>query len=80
LGIRPTYDGLKIEPVIPANWDAFEAQRIYRGVRYEIKASRQGPGNQVRLEVDGHSIKGITIPIPPADTQVVSVKVMIGEP
>ena len=25
LGIRPTFDGLKIDPAIPADWDGFTA-------------------------------------------------------
>jgi len=79
LGIRPTFDGLQVEPVIPAAWNAFEAARTYRGVRYEIKISRQGPGNQVQLEVDGKPVKGTCIPIPPAGTSEVQVTARIGE-
>ncbi len=79
LGIRPTFDGLQINPVIPAAWDTFDAVRTYRGVRYEIKISRQGPGNQVQLEVDGKAVKGICIPVPPAGTSVVQVTARIGE-
>lgn len=79
LGIRPTFDGLRVAPVIPADWDAFEAVRTYRGVRYKITISRQGPGNQVQLEVDGKSIQGTCIPIPPAGTSEVQVTARIGE-
>jgi cellobiose phosphorylase len=73
LGIRPTYEGLCIEPVIPSTWNGFEAVRIYRGVRYEILVERQGNGNEVELEVDGKAIEGTTIPIPPAGTQKVNI-------
>jgi cellobiose phosphorylase len=79
LGIRPTYDGLQIAPVIPETWNKFEAVRVFRGVQYEIVISRQGPGNQVRLEVDGKSIKGNHIPIPNLGTEVVHVKALIGQ-
>ncbi len=44
LGIRPTYDGLQIAPVIPANWDGFEAERHFRGVRYAIQVNSQRSG------------------------------------
>ncbi len=44
LGIRPTYDGLQIAPDIPPEWSGFEAVRIYRGVRYEIKVERSWTG------------------------------------
>ena len=48
-----TFDGLEVSPVIPSGWDGFEATRIFRGVRYEIRVKRKGSGNDVRLEVDG---------------------------
>ncbi len=53
LGIRPTLDGLKIAPVIPADWAGFSATRLYRGIKYQIQVMRKGPGNQVSLFVDG---------------------------
>jgi cellobiose phosphorylase len=79
LGIRPTFDGLQVEPVIPADWDEFEAVRYYRDVRYEISISRQGPGNQVRLAVDGEPVNGTMIPIPLSGVNVVKVAAQIGE-
>jgi cellobiose phosphorylase len=79
LGIRPTFDGLKVEPVIPADWDEFDAVRNYRDVRYEINISRQGPGNQVKLEVEGQAIEGTEIPAPPPGTIKVQVTAFIGE-
>ena len=42
LGIRPTFDGLCVSPVMPSTWDGFEVVRRYRGVRYEIKVERRG--------------------------------------
>jgi cellobiose phosphorylase len=64
LGIRPTFDGLKVAPVIPSAWDGFEAVRSYRGVRYKIKVERRGPGNNVQLEVDGNLVSGTVVPLP----------------
>ena len=78
LGIRPTYDGLQVMPVIPASWSGFEAKRSFRGVRYVIRVERKGPGNEVRLEVDGKSINGTVIPLPVEGTQAVQVVVQIG--
>jgi cellobiose phosphorylase len=77
LGIRPTFDGLEVAPVIPPTWKGFDAVRRYRGARYVIQAVRYGPGNEVELEVDGRSIQGTTIPIPPAGTQEVRVVVRL---
>jgi cellobiose phosphorylase len=79
LGIRPTYDGLMIKPVIPADWDAYKIVRYFRDVRYEVAISRQGPGNKVQLEVDSKAIRGTCIPIPPEGTNEVQVIAYIGE-
>ncbi len=77
LGIRPDYDGLMIDPVIPSSWSGFKAERLYRGVRYDITVERVGPGNTVSLEVDGHAITGNLIPTPGEGTGRVSVLVRI---
>jgi cellobiose phosphorylase len=37
LGIQPEYDGLKIDPCIPKNWEGFEVTRKFRGAIYKIK-------------------------------------------
>jgi cellobiose phosphorylase len=73
LGIRPSYSGLEIHPVLPSSWKGFDAVRIYRGVRYEIHVERKGTGNKVQHEVDGRSLEGMTIPLPPAGIKEVHV-------
>jgi cellobiose phosphorylase len=74
LGIRTSYEGLRISPVIPKSWRGFKATRTFRGVTYHITVERAGEGNHVSLEVDGMPIKGDTVP-PPADgRKEVSVK------
>lgn len=79
LGIRPTYEGLKIAPVIPSAWEGFRAVRRFRGVRYEIQVRRRGTGNEVWLEVDGKSIAGNVIPFPAEDIQTVQVIAWVGQ-
>jgi cellobiose phosphorylase len=66
LGIRTSYDGLQISPVIPKSWRGFKATRIFRGVTYHLSIERAGEGNHVTIEVDGAPITGDTVP-PPAD-------------
>jgi cellobiose phosphorylase len=73
LGIRPTYEGLSIQPVIPAEWKGFDAIRIFRGVLYSIQVERHGHGNAVELEVDGKTIEGSVVPIPVKGTERVNV-------
>jgi len=77
LGIRPTYEGLEIAPVIPVNWDGFKATRVFRGVTYKIIVKRAGAGNAVTLAVDGVPVAGGVVPLPAAGTEVVAVEVTL---
>lgn len=36
LGIRPEYEGLRVDPCIPEDWDGFSVRRRFRGATYEI--------------------------------------------
>jgi len=78
LGIRPDYDGLHIAPVIPQAWSGFEAERLFRGVKYTIHVERRGPGNDIHLSVDGRAIEATVVPFPPAGTKEVRVDAYIG--
>jgi cellobiose phosphorylase len=77
LGIRPTYNGLKIIPTIPEAWPGFSAQRNFRGVNYFIKVARIGQGNEISLSVNGHALDGTTIPLPAEGIQQVNVQATI---
>ena len=65
LGIKPDYDGLKIDPCIPAAWDGYEIKRTYRGARYNIKITNpQHRCKGVRsVTVDGSKIEGNVLPV-----------------
>jgi cellobiose phosphorylase len=78
LGIRPTYQGLKVAPVIPEDWTGFKVSRIYRKSIYSINVTRKGPGNAVSLIVDGNPIEGSILPIPTETTGKISVEVSLG--
>lgn len=75
LGIRPTYSGLEVAPVIPSNWDGFTAKRVFRGVTYNITVERKGAGNSIALAVDGHPIGGTVVPLPVDGIKEVAVHV-----
>jgi cellobiose phosphorylase len=77
LGLRPEYDGLRIAPVIPERWPGFQAKRKFRGVVYHITVRREGPGNRVKLTVDGHPVEGNVVAPPTGQTEV-SVEATIG--
>lgn len=78
LGIRPSYDGLEIAPVIPSSWEGFQAKRIFRGVTYHITVKRVGKGNRVSLKVNGNPIRGTIVPLPPQEVREVYVEVEVG--
>jgi cellobiose phosphorylase len=78
LGIRPDYDGLRIAPMIPESWPGFTAVRLFRGVVYRITVTRQGPGNEVVLKVDGQPVSGTIIPPPVSGRAEVEVEAIIG--
>jgi len=72
LGVRPTYDGLLIDPCIPSEWNGFKIARQFRGALYNIEV--QNPQHVERgvkhIEVDGKTIYGTTLPIIAEGTSV----------
>ncbi|MEN6357422.1 MAG: glycosyl hydrolase family 65 protein [Armatimonadota bacterium] len=64
LGVRPTYDGLIIDPCIPEAWDGFKVTRKFRGATYEIevKNPKHVQKGVERLEIDGRIIDGNILP------------------
>jgi len=79
LGIRPTFEGLKIAPCIPESWSGFKAKRVFRGVTYNIVVKRVGKGNKVSLKVDGKPAPGDVVPFQPSGVTSVNVEVDLGE-
>jgi cellobiose phosphorylase len=77
LGIRPSYDGLEIAPVIPASWSGFRATRKFKGTTFHIGVHRAGPGNHVSLVVDGIPICGNTVPLPDGAVTDLSVEATV---
>ena len=68
LGIRPEWDGLTVDPSIPAAWDGFSAVRVFRGATYHIivKNPEHVQKGVVKMRVDGAEAE--RIPLFPADT------------
>lgn len=65
LGIKPGYDGLRIDPCIPAEWEGYTVSRVYRGITYIIKVSNP---NHVQkgissILVDGNILEGSVLPL-----------------
>jgi len=78
LGVRTTFEGLEIAPVIPAGWPGFTATRIFRGVTYNIAIERRGPGNCITLTVDGVPVEGNLVPLPSDGRTEVSIQGTLG--
>lgn len=65
LGIKPDYDGLRVDPCIPAEWEEFTVERRFRKAIYRIKILNPDriECGEVELSIDGETIVGNTIPI-----------------
>ncbi len=65
LGVRPTFDGLLLDPCIPAEWDGFTVTRRFRGSTYRIEV--QNPDHVCRgirsITLDGSPIEGQVLPV-----------------
>ena len=64
LGIRPDYDGLRIDPCIPSAWDKFEVIRRFRGKMIRICVTNpDGVEKGVKQVVlNGKAIEGNLLP------------------
>lgn len=80
LGIKPEYDGLRVEPCIPSAWKDYKITRVFRGATYEISIRNpDGVQKGVRLvTVDGEAIEGNVLPVFPEGTSH-RVEVVMGE-
>jgi len=68
LGLRPSYEGLVIDPAIPAGWKGFSAERVFRGARYLVEvANPDGVERGVAsVLVDGRPVAGTVVAPRPA--------------
>jgi cellobiose phosphorylase len=78
LGIRAEFDGLRIDPVLPAGWPGFTATRRFRGATYEISVRNPAriSGRVGELTVDGTPVPGTLLP-PARPGAVVSVEAVV---
>ena len=65
LGIAADFDGLKIDPSIPHEWDGMKATRQFRGASYDITV--KNPNHVCKgvksMTVDGKPVDGNVIPV-----------------
>lgn len=72
LGVRPTFDGLQIDPCVPGTWKSFSMNRRFRNADYAITFHNPtGVSTGIKsIVVDGTPINGTIIPVQPAGTSV----------
>ncbi len=66
LGIRPDYDGLVIDPKLPAGVGAFTVRRHFRGATYIIHAV---PAGAYSLSLNGEPLSGRKVPVCPSGSE-----------
>lgn len=65
LGIQPDYDGLRIDPCIPADWKTYAVSRQFRGAIYNITIQNpDGVQKGVKsISIDGKELTSNVIPL-----------------
>jgi cellobiose phosphorylase len=65
LGIRPDFDGLLIDPCIPAGWKKFRVTRKFRGDTYSIEVTNPAGKSKgvTSIKVDGKPSQSNIIPV-----------------
>ncbi len=65
LGVRADYNGLIVDPCIPAEWNEFSVKRVFRGTTFNIAI--KNPSHVCKgvksMTVDGVAVNGNIIPV-----------------
>jgi len=79
LGIRPGFEGLEIDPVIPANWEGFKVTRVFRGATYHITVTNPKHicKGAEKVTVNGKQVEGGLIRVEEGVREV-NVEVVMG--
>jgi cellobiose phosphorylase len=80
LGVRAGYDGLVVDPCIPAVWDGFTITRRFRGAEYVIQVHNPEHVNKgvLRIDINGQAVEGNRVPLSPPGARV-EVEVRLGD-
>ncbi|WMJ85964.1 GH36-type glycosyl hydrolase domain-containing protein [Anaerocolumna sp. MB42-C2] len=65
LGIIPEYDGLMVNPAIPASWDGYQVTRHFRGdiLKITIKNPNHVSAGVAKMTVDGKEVSDNIVPV-----------------
>ncbi|HMA63763.1 MAG TPA: hypothetical protein VKO63_01150, partial [Chitinispirillaceae bacterium] len=65
LGVRADYNGLIVDPCIPAEWNEFSVKRVFRSTTFNIAI--KNPSHVCKgiksMTVDGVAVNGNIIPV-----------------
>ena len=80
LGVRPSLDGLVVDPCIPRAWQAVTVTRVFRGATYHVRVANPAGlcAGLGRLTVDGRAVNGNVVPVAPAGSEV-EVEAVLGQ-
>jgi cellobiose phosphorylase len=62
LGVKAEFNGLRIDPKVPAAWDHFSMKRIFRGTHYQFNFQR-AKDDVKSLMIDGDKVQGNFVPL-----------------
>ena len=79
LGIKPTLDGLVVDPCIPSSMNGYTVTRFYRGATYNITVNNPNAAEHgvASVTVNGMKIEGQLLPLAPKGS-VMNVCVTMG--
>lgn len=79
MGVRATYDGLIVDPVIPSYWKSFTVERVFRGTRYVINVfNPENIENGIKeIFIDNEKVNSNIIPY--INKEIVNVKIVMGK-
>jgi cellobiose phosphorylase len=78
-GIRTEYDGLRVDPVIPAKWKGFTVTRRFRGNTYiiEVKNPKGLQRGVKRLKLEGKQLADNLLPVLPTRSEPFRVEAIL---
>ena len=76
-GVRPSYDGLTVEPRLPSHVKTAVITRKFRGVEYVINVKNINNTGSVKITADGADVEGTLVKVKPGVSKV-SLDVTVG--
>jgi cellobiose phosphorylase len=62
LGVRPEWEGLRIDPCLPPSWNRARMTRTWRGATFDIRIERSG--DPLIVKQNGREVAGGVLPVP----------------